>query len=108
VPEYVHVPPGQEIAGIGGRYSVARELRLPHGGRELLVVIGTAVVDNSCCGVGGVAFATVPGFITGWRVGTTAAGEAVSEVEPVTDAAVKAAVTAEIKRTMSYCQVNFL
>ena len=54
---YVHPLINQEITAIGGRYLLTKEVRLPFEGREALYVVGYAVVDNSCCGMGGMAFA---------------------------------------------------
>ena len=105
--EYTHVPTGQEVAGIGGRYVVLRERRLAHGGREVLVVVGCAVVDNSCCGLGGVAFANVPGYLVRGDARVTANGSAVSEVERVTDEGARREIAALIKKAEPYCQVNF-
>jgi hypothetical protein len=103
VAEYTHVPVGQEVAGIGGRYAVMREHRLAHGGREVLVVVGCAIVDASCCGPGGVAFANVPGYLVRFH----ARAAAVSEVERVADEGARREIAALVKQSEPYCQVNF-
>ena len=105
--EYVHIPLRQEFEGVGGRYAVESELTIPHDGREVLAVIGYAVVDRSCCGTGGVVFANVPGFIVKWRARTAPDGSPVSEVEPVADDAARKEISAAIRRSVPHCQVNF-
>lgn len=107
MPDYVHVPVGQEVAGIGGRYAVMREHRLSHGGREVLVVVGCATVDSSCCGPGGVAFANVPGYLVRYHTGVAGDGAAVSEVERVIGDVARREIAALIKQSEPYCQVNF-
>ena len=51
----------------------------------MLYLVGYAVVDNSCCGVGGMAYALVPGFVLDWKSKTNDDGLAISLVEPVDD-----------------------
>jgi hypothetical protein len=86
---YRHPVLGQDIpAGIPGYYTPEREIRLSYAGREVLCVIGTSVLEASCCGVGRWKYAAVPGFIVRWHV-STEEGRPVSEIEPVTDPQVR-------------------
>ena len=62
-----------------------RRCCLPFRGREVLYLVGCAVVDTSCCGAGGCAYALVPGFILEWKSQTDGDGLAVSQVEPIRD-----------------------
>lgn len=83
---YTHLELGEEIAaGIGGYYIPQQEIRLEHNGREVLYVIGQAVVESSCCGTGSWIYAVVPGYIIDWQQTKNEAGLAVSEVEPIRD-----------------------
>ena len=60
---YIHAKIGEEIRAIGGAYTVLREERFPWRGREVLVVIGAARFDTSCCGVGGCGYAQAQGYV---------------------------------------------
>ena len=83
MPKYVHNEIGKEVRSISGFYVYNEEQRLRLGDRYVLCIIGTCVIDNSCCGTGGFNFIKVPGYITSWKTGIDASGDAVSEVEPV-------------------------
>jgi hypothetical protein len=84
--KYTHLELGEEVAaGIAGYYIPQREVRLPHNGREVLYVIGQAVVESSCCGTGSWIYAVVPGYIVDWQHTKNETGLAVSEVEPIKD-----------------------
>ena len=105
--EYVHQELNQEITAIGGRYVLVKEARLPFGGREVLYLVGHGVVDTSCCGVGGCAYALVPGFILEWKYETNEGGLAVSRVEPMRDEATRKEVRRLIKERETVQQVKF-
>ncbi len=59
---------------------------MPFRGEEVLYVVGTGIVDTSCCGTGGCRYAIVPGFILDWRVRTNKNERPVTAVEPIRDA----------------------
>ena len=84
--EYIHQSLNQEITAIGGHYVLVREALLAHEGREVLYMVGHASFDTSCCGIGGCAYALVPGFVANWHSGETEDGLAVSQLEPIRDA----------------------
>ncbi len=104
---YIHQPLGQEVEAIAGRYTLAKELRLKVQGREALCLIGHASFDTSCCGAGGCGYAVVPGWIVKWKAAGTPAGEAVSEVEPVEDEAMRGEIERRLKSEEPVHQVNF-
>ena len=84
--KYTHLELGQDVQiGIGGYYTPQKEVRLPHNGREVLYVIGQAVVESSCCGTGNWKYAIIPGYIASWQNERNEAGLPVSEVEPIRD-----------------------
>ncbi|MFN2167283.1 MAG: hypothetical protein ACK2U9_13590, partial [Anaerolineae bacterium] len=87
--EYVHQALGQEVTAIGGHYVLVKEGRLGFRGREVLYVVGHAVFDTTCCGVGGCAYALVPGFVVRWKGRENQDSLAISEVEPVQDLRVR-------------------
>jgi hypothetical protein len=82
---YIHRPLGEEVRAIGGGYTLEKEMRLPHADREVLVILGHAFIDSSCCGVSGCRYAFVPGYLQGWRDGKSEDGLPVSTVEPIRD-----------------------
>jgi hypothetical protein len=106
---HVHQELNQEITAIGGHYVLTREVRLPFHGREVLYLVGCAVVDTSCCGAGGCAYALVPGFILEWKSQTDGDGLAVSQVEPIRDEATQREVRRliEIENGEPVHQVTF-
>ncbi|UCF90914.1 MAG: hypothetical protein JSW39_21920 [Desulfobacterales bacterium] len=105
--DFVHPQLNQEITAIGGYYVVTREVRLPFRRREVLCLIGYAVVDSSCCGAGGCAFARVAGFILNWKYKYNPDSRPLSYVEPIRDPAVRKEIQQLIGRQETVHQVNF-
>ena len=84
--KYTHLELGKDVGiGIAGFYTPQKEVRLKHNGREVLYVIGQAVVESSCCGAGSWTYAIVPGYIVNWQNTKNEAGLPVSEVELISD-----------------------
>ena len=84
--KYTHLQLGKDVeSGIAGYYTPHKEVRLKYNGREVLYVIGEAVVDSSCCATGSWLYAIVPGYIVNWQNTKNEAGLPVSEVEPIAD-----------------------
>jgi hypothetical protein len=106
--EYVHQELNQEVIAIGGRYVLVKEERLPFRGREVLYLVGQAAFDTSCCGVGGCAYALVPGFVLDWKAATNREGLVVSRVEPIHDGALQKEIEGAISRREVIQQVRFL
>lgn len=104
--EFVHWPLGQDVEAIGGHYVMAKEVRLPFEGREVLYLVGYGSV-NACCGLGGCAFAWVPGYLVEWKVGSRE-GQPVSKVEPIRDEVTRNTLRDLIQKQESVTQVNFL
>lgn len=104
---YVHEPLDQEVTAIAGHYVLVREVREPFRGRELLYVLGHAVFDTSCCGMGGCGYALVPGYVLQWHADRSREGLPVTRVEPVQDEEERAAITAWIRERESIPQVQF-
>ncbi len=104
---YVHQELNREITAIGGRYALVKEVRLPFRGREVLYLVGYGVVDTSCCGTGGCAYALVEGFILEWKSKTNEDGLAVSQVEPIRDEAIQKEVRRLIEEREVVQQVRF-
>ena len=83
--EFTHPELGEEIRSISGYYAPREEQVLPYHGREVLVILGFACIDSSCCGCGSWSYVQVPGFL----VKKGAGQPAVSVVEPIEDKAVR-------------------
>jgi hypothetical protein len=108
VQEYVHQELSRDITAIGGTYALVKEVRLPFSSQEILYVVGHAAFDTACCGVGGCAYALVPGFVLTWKSRSNEDGLAVSEVEPIRDTGVQEQVRRLIEGKEIVQQVNFL
>lgn len=105
--EFVHPVLGEDITAIGGHYSLIKEARLIHAGREVLYLIGYGSVDTSCCGTGGCIYALVPGYVVSYRSQTQQENSRdVSLVEPV-ETESQAALAAELKQSEGVTQVHF-
>ena len=85
--EYTHQKLNEDSHCIAGYYTPQKEVRLKYNNREVLYVIGQAVVEASCCGNKSWNYALVPGYIINWQNKRNEAGLPVSEVEPISDEA---------------------
>lgn len=81
--EFVHPELGREITAIGGHYVFGKEIRWPYKDREILYFVGYAVLDSTCCGVGGTAYVLVAGYVEQWKYRKNFEGLPVSRVAPV-------------------------
>ena len=105
--EYTHLPLNEDVCCIAGYYTPLKEARLKYNDREVLYVVGQAVIDSSCCGQGSWGYILVPGYIVRWQGKKNEAGLPVSEVEPVSDRAVRDDVGRIIDETESISQIQF-
>jgi hypothetical protein len=106
--DYIHPVLNQEIRTISGHYILSRENRLPFNDRQVLYFIGCALVDSSCCGTGGCAYALVPGYIRQWKYKLNAGNLSVTQVEPIRDKTDRQALRLLIKEKEGVQQVNFI
>jgi hypothetical protein len=104
---YVHEPLDTEVTAVAGHYVLTREERLDFRGRQLLYVLGHAIFDTSCCGMGGCGYALVPGYVLAWHAGTDEGGLPVTLVQPIRDPDERVAVTTLIRDRESISQVQF-
>jgi hypothetical protein len=104
---YTHNPLNQEVTAIGGSYLLVKEECLRFQGRQVLYLIGHAIFDSTCCGIGGCAYALVPGFVLDWRSSTDQEGLAISHVAPIRDPAVQDRVRQLIEAREVIQQVLF-
>jgi hypothetical protein len=92
---------------IAGHFEFDRELRLSHDGRDVLVLLGMALVDTACCGTTGMRYAVVPGYVVDWHGGTDDQGHCTSEVELVLDQSQQRAIGRVIRASHTVTQVVF-
>ena len=104
--EYTHEI-GREVRSISGGYEFEREGNLQIDGRKVLYVVGNAVVDSSCCGVGGCRYALVPGYVRQFKTRQDEQGLWISEVEPIIDMATRQEITRVLKEKEIVQQVQF-
>lgn len=104
---YVHRPLGETIQAIGGSYRLVREGLLSWGSSEVLYLVGHALFDSSCCGVGGCGYAVVQGVVRRLRDRTSADGLPLSEVELVVDEADRQRLTTLLVERERVQQVRF-
>ena len=107
MPEYLHQAPGTEVRFIAGHYRIIEERRIVHRGRELLAVVGIAVVESTCCGTQGCRFVNVPGAIVAWQERLSADGIPVSIVERIADEGEQAEIRNNLERLFPYSQIGF-
>jgi uncharacterized linocin/CFP29 family protein len=107
--KYTHLELGQDVdIGIAGYYTPEREVRLPYSDREILYVVGRAVVETSCCGIkGNWTYAIVPGYVINWQYTHNERGLPVSEVQPIPDEATRERIRQLIEKKESAVMVGF-
>ncbi len=105
---YTHLELDKDvITSIAGYYIPQKEVRLKHNSREVLYVIGNAVVESSCCGAGSWIYAIVPGYIVSWQNTKNEAGLPVSEVEPILDVEAQGNIRRVIQTTEAATLIGF-
>jgi len=105
--DHVHHELNREIKAIGGHYVFVKECSLPYGDQSVLYYVGCAVMDGTCCGTGGIAFARVPGYIRDLRYKTDRSGTPISRIEPILDDTSQAHIRKVLQAAESVTQVNF-
>jgi hypothetical protein len=106
--DHAHLELNREFEFISGSYSLTEEGRLPYRGREVLYMVGVAILDRTCCGSGGCRFLNVPGYLLDWRYRTDGEGKPVSRVEPILDAAERSEIRRLLECDFPHSQVNFI
>ena len=105
--DFIHPVLNEEVRTISGHYILSQEKRLSYNGREVLYYLGCAVVDSSCCGPGGFAYALVPGYIEKWKYRVNSDDRGVTQVKPLRDKALQDKLRRLIKEKELVQQVNF-
>jgi hypothetical protein len=105
--DFKHPPLNEAIYSIGGEYRFNDERRVSGVGGEILYYTGFFMIDRSCCGVAGCAYAMVAGLIVNWKCETSKDGVAVSRVLPIKKQRDRERIIKMIKKEDALCQVVF-
>ena len=106
--KYNHLELNEDIRTISGYYTPLSEIRLKYNNREVLYVVGQAVIESSCCGSGNWAYVLVPGYIVNWQNEKNKDGLSASEVERIPDKVEQANIKKIIKEAEHISQIEFL
>lgn len=107
--DYVHQDLNEDVTAIAGHYTNEKEDTVTINDKEVLYILGHAVVDTSCCGMGGGKFALVPGYLLKSNYRTDDEGRNISQVEPIEDDwEVRREIIRQIEQRESYCNIRFL
>ena len=105
--DFVHPVLGREVTAIGGHYVFGKEIRMPYNGRQLLYLVGYAVLDSTCCGAGGCAYVLVPGFLRQWKYKKNQEKCLISKMDPIRDPSVQKDIRRLIQKKEMVFQVTF-
>lgn len=105
--EYVHQKLNEDSRSPAGYYTPEKEVRLRYNKREVLYVVGHAVIESSCCGISSWAYVIVPGYIVNWQSKTNESGLPVTEVEPISDKETRDTVKKIIQEAESISRIEF-
>ncbi|BDC35696.1 MAG: hypothetical protein EF806_05360 [Candidatus Methanoliparum thermophilum] len=104
--DYKHLPIGLDIEFVSGSYVPLDEKILDFNNKKVLYVIGSAILDNSCCGVAGCRYAIVPGYIVDFKY-KRENSLFVSKVEPIRDLKQRQEIKKMIKGRETVKQIDF-
>lgn len=83
--EYTHLPMNDEVLSISGSYRMKEEKRVFVDDKYVFYLIGSAHMDNACCGNWGCCFAVVKGIVVEWKYKKDPDGNDITRLIPVTD-----------------------
>jgi hypothetical protein len=98
---------GTEVRSISGGYCLDTELTVELDGEDVLVAVGNAAVDSSCCGYYGCRFAIVAGYVKEWKYRVNADGAPVTRVEPIADEQARKRIAVDVQLRTGVSQVQF-
>ena len=104
---HTHCLLNQPIETAGGQYRFLKEACFRINGREILYLIGHGIVDRSCCGMVGCAYALVKGHVLKWKFRRNAGGNWLSEVVPIINPVDQKNIRNRIQTTETVSQVVF-
>ena len=105
---YAHVTEGEDIGFDGRSYKIAEEL-LDYKGRKVLYLnseaSGVSFCDRSyAMHLGSI---NVKGYVVRWKYGTNEKGEALSEIEPITEKEEQQKISKILRASYNIGTVNF-
>lgn len=105
---YVHVTDGEDIGCEGRSYSIAEAL-LDYRGRKVLYLnseaSGVSFCDRSyAMHLGSI---NVKGYVVKWKYGTNEKGEALSQIEPITDEGEQKEISRLLRASYNIGTVSF-
>ena len=106
--DFAHPKLNEGVSAIGGEYQFTAERQIDVDGRPLLYYTGFFMIDRSCCGISGCAYALVAGFVREWKFRINDCGRPVSRVAPVRSPDLQKRVAAMIQQQDPLMQVSFL
>ena len=105
--KYTHQEMDKEVSFPAGYYAPRKEVRLKHDNREVLYIVGNAVVEASCCGTANWTYALVPGYIVNWHGEKNENNLFVTGVEPINDEAARDEIKKIIRETEGVAAIEF-
>jgi hypothetical protein len=105
--DHIHLRLNSDVTAIGGAYAYLKEGMVRFQEKNILYYVGCAVLNNTCCGTGGVCFARVPGVVHALKYKTDNSGAPVSRVEPITDKVFQKEICKILQDTEMVHQVQF-
>ena len=105
---YAHLPVDENI-GFNERSYVVTEGLLKYRGRDVLYLHVVATAVTFCDGRYASSLGTigVKGYVSRWRYGTNDKGEPLSEIDPVTEAEDRRAISSMLRDKYGVPTVNF-
>jgi hypothetical protein len=106
---YAHLPQNEDIGFEGRSYSVTEGL-LEYRGRRVLYLCAEAsdVTFCDCSYASRLVSVNVKGYVTRWKYESNERGEALSEIEPISDEEEQRAIRDLVRASHNVSAVNFL
>ena len=105
--KYTHENLEEAVICPHGYYTPLKEARLEYNNREVLYMVGYAVMESTCCGSTKGKYVIVPGYVVRWQGTTNDDGLPVSEVEPISNEEVRKNIRQTIREAESISQIEF-
>src|SRR5512136_519931 len=104
--EFTHPELGQEIRSLAGYYVPREEQVMPYNGKEVLLILGDACIDSSCCGCASWSYIQVLGFLVKKSKRSSESQPAVSEVDTIEDRSVRQGVSESLAQKFPGARVE--
>ena len=104
---HVHLSPGEEAQAPGWTYTVLNEEIFLINEKNILVILGEAVIGSACVGAVDIRVLIIPGYIITFHHSIDRIGRAVSIVKPIENATEIELIRKELKIKYPSLQVLF-